>query len=333
MKKYSVLFCLLILGVNLLAQNKLSKVQEKCKNIYVWDFLDQNKDKNRTTNDLTEAVEEALTNVDECFVLQRRNLATLVNQAAIEKGVNSVKEMRYEITHALSGKGARLVLFGNVDMSARDACEVRLRIEDLATSRIVTAKSTRILYSEIADIDNRNKVVKRLVYGMIGKLYSEPVVQRQTRPYVAAAVQQPKRSNFTLSAKSTLDLIVGDCIGDSYNQTVTVNFTFINNGPNLEFNFPEGISGPAFASDDEGNQYTYVAYSLGGQLEKGGRYNSAITKQFFTGTKLRASITFSGIVPTIKKLVVVRIPFTKVLSGQSRSFEEVAFRDLNIQWR
>lgn len=150
MKKYSVLFCLLILSVNLLAQNKLSNIQERCKNIYVWDFLDQNKDKNRTTNDLTEAVEEALTNIDECFVLQRRNLATVVNQAAMEKGVNSVKEMRNEITHALSGKGARLVLFGNVDMSARDACEVRLRIEDLGTSRIVSSKSTRILYSEIA---------------------------------------------------------------------------------------------------------------------------------------------------------------------------------------
>lgn len=331
MKKYPVLFCLIILSSNLLAQNQLTKIQARCKNIYVWDFLDQDKNKNRTTNDITESVEEALTNIDECFVLQRRNLATLINHAAMEKGVNSVKEMRDEITHALAGKGARLVLFGNVDMSARDACEVKLRIEDLATSRIVTAKSTRILYSEIADIDNRNKVINRLVNGMVGKIYIEPR-QQQAKAYVPPIVQPPKQGNFTLSSKSGLDLTVGNCIGDAYNQTVTVNLTFINTGANVDFNFPNG-KGSAFATDEEGNQYTYTAYSLGGEMEKGGKYHSGITKEFFTGTKLRASITFSGIVPTVKKLVLIKIPFNKQLSGQSRSYEEVAFRDLDIQWR
>lgn len=169
MKKFSLLLLFMSLNLRTSAQNQPFRIQSRCRNIYVWDFLDQEKNKNRTTNDLTEAVEEALTNIDECFVLQRRNLANLINHATVEKGVNSIKEMRRELTGDLSGNGARFVLFGIIDMSARDACEVKLRIEDITTTHIVFEKSARILNSDIANIDTRNQIIYRLVCTLVGK--------------------------------------------------------------------------------------------------------------------------------------------------------------------
>jgi|GEM_PF-5299835 len=346
MKKHLFISLLVALSTNLFAQTRVLRIQSKCRNIYVWDFLDQDKNKNRTTNDLTEAVEEALTNIDDCFVLQRRNLATLVNHAAAEKGINSVKEMRYEITHALEGGGAKLVLFGVVDMSARDACEVKLRVEDLTTSRIISAKSTRILYAEIANIDNRNRVIKRLVSELVGKPFTElQTVQSREgfNPYrknlrISSPGQPdnssaaPNSRNFTLSPKSGLSLIMGTCTGDANNQTVTINFTFINNIANLVFKLPASYGGATFASDMDGNQYPLSYFSLGGETDKG--IYGELDKQFFTGTKLRASITFANILPSVKKLAVAKVQFSKAFFGQNYGdLEDLTFRDLAINWR
>lgn len=327
MKRYLGLFLLLGLSLNLFAQNQFSRISSKCKNIYVWDFLDQDKNKNRTTNDITEAIEEALTNIDECFVLQRRNLANLVNHAAAEKGINSVKEMKYEITHALAGSGAKLVLFGTVDMSARDACEVRLRIEDLTTSRIVTAKSTRVLYADIANIDNRNRVMYKLVSELIGKPYVAAARTKQDNIINPPASQTKKI--FTISSKNDLNLIVGECTGNAYNQTVTINFTFMNNSANLKFTMPSSMS-DSFAGDLDGNQYSPTSFSLGGQKQSYG----SIDKEFYTGTKLRASMTFGNILPGVKRLAVIKIPFYTVLSGKNDYLRgEVTFRDVDINWQ
>lgn len=334
MRKYITICVLWGVSLNLSAQEKVSRIQSRCRNIYVWDFLDQDKNKNRTTNDITEAVEEALTNIDECFVLQRRNLATLVNHAAAEKGISSVKEMRYEITHALSGSGAKLVLFGTVDMSARDACEVKLRVEDLATSRIVIAKSTRILYSKLADVDSRNTVIYQLVCQMVGKLYTVPPPKENVYKALQSKINPPvipKKSNgsFTIPSSSGLSLIMGTCVGDSYNQTVTINFTFINNIQNQVFAMPN-YSSSTFASDDEGNQYSCILYSLGGETSR----STGLSKQFFTGTKLRASITFGSILPSIKKLTVAKVRFNEDFEGGKDDFNgEVTFRDLEINWK
>lgn len=328
MKKYLSLFLLLSLSLSLSAQSRPPHLQSKCKDIYVWDFLDQEKNQNRNTRDITEAAEEALTNIDECFVLQRRNLATLLNHAAAEKGINSVKEMRYEITHALSGGGAKLVMFGTVDMSARDACEVKLRIEDLATSRIVTSKSTRVLNSELSNIDTRNIVISRLVHQLLGKPYAEPQLRKNTIMPVQSMENVGKKKNYTISAKSGIDLIMGECTGDAYNQTVTVNFTFTNNSPNMALAL---LSEPAFASDMDGNQYPLETTSLGGSPKV---KTYSLEREFYTGTKLKASVTFRNILPGVKTLAVVKISYHKRSIGLYDYFSgDITFRDLNINWR
>lgn len=210
------------LGLKPNAQNQLFRIQSRCKNIYVWDFSDQEKSKNRTTNDLTEAVEEALTNIDECFVLQRRNLANLINHAAAEKGVNSVKEMRQELTGALSGNGARFVLFGIIDMSARDACEVRLRIEDITTTHIVFEKSTRILNSDIANVDTRNRVIYRLVCALVGKTATDvpqgntEVKDSDTKNFINQETNNNDIAVMILNDRNDVDNSISTNVSDLY---------------------------------------------------------------------------------------------------------------------
>src|ERR1700740_994116 len=100
MKKYITLF-LIVYGSVVIAQ---PNYQTKCQNIYVWDFSDQTGQHNRTTNDLTNAVEEVLINADGCFVLERRKLATLLSHFQSEKGGQySIKDLRTEVTGTLSG--------------------------------------------------------------------------------------------------------------------------------------------------------------------------------------------------------------------------------------
>lgn len=85
-------------------------------------------------------------------------------------------------------------------------------------------------------------------------------------------------------------------------------------------------------TDMDGNQYQLSYFSLGGQTGKGAY--SSVDKQFFTGTKLRGSITFGNILPSVKKLPVTKVQFSKTFFGQNDGpWEYLTFRDLPTNWR
>jgi hypothetical protein len=132
--KSLIIFCLLV-SVSLGAQNS------KCQNIYVWEFIDQDNQKNNLTRDLTNSVEEALVNIGECSVLQRRKFGSLQAQLQNESNVQSVRDMKSNIINNLSTNGAELVLFGNIDSVDIGKYKLKLTIEDIKTTKILRMKS------------------------------------------------------------------------------------------------------------------------------------------------------------------------------------------------
>lgn len=156
----------LLFSISLGAQNP------NCQNIYVWEVYDQDNKKNNFTRSLTNSVEEALVNIGECSVLQRRRFGSLQAQLENESNVQSVREMKSNIIDSLSTYGAELVLFGNLYMISSKEYELQLRVENLKTSRILRMKSTEFDINDLSDNSTKDLIAEKLVYDLLGKQYS-----------------------------------------------------------------------------------------------------------------------------------------------------------------
>ena len=149
--------------------NSANAQNPRCHNVYVWDIVDENNQKNNYTKDLTNAVEEAFVNLSECEVLQRRNIGTLQSQLENEKNIQSVRDMKSNIINNLSTKGAELVVFGTLTTIGKKEFELQLRIENIATTKIIRMKSVDLEINDLVDNPRKRKMIVELVEDLIIK--------------------------------------------------------------------------------------------------------------------------------------------------------------------
>lgn len=132
-----VYFFLLSISTNILtAQNNL------CQNVYIWDFKTAGNERNFVTKTLSNEIEDILTQVNTCKILQRRKYADIQKQIDNEIQISNVEGISSYLKNQLRTIQAERVLFGEVEQDFSFNVNLRLRLEHLSTKQI---KTTSIL--------------------------------------------------------------------------------------------------------------------------------------------------------------------------------------------
>lgn len=130
--KLIYLFSLVIYANTLIGQNNL------CQNIYVWDFKSDRNERNSITNTLSNEVEDILTQLDSCKILQRRKYSDIQKQIDNEIQISDVESISSDLKIKLKTIQAERVLFGEVAQDFSFNVNLRLRLEHLSTKEIKT---------------------------------------------------------------------------------------------------------------------------------------------------------------------------------------------------
>lgn len=322
------------------SQNTNSEILERCNSIYVWDFTDHNKQQNRTTDDVTNAVEEALVNIAGCSILERRKIATLLNQQNAQIHLIATSASDLKNTKAFSTlqiQKAKLVLFGKVDMSARDKYEITLSIENLLTTKIVRKKSKGINAADLLDIDKRNTIIISFVNELLGNSQANNKEVKELPSAAAHPVPDSSASHtpinntypFFKDVFPGVDIKITAVKGSKDAQTVIVFFTIINqNAPNQTFglHIHDG-----YAQDKEGVHYPLVEIMLAG-TKNTRKYSEPLTSILFYNGKLACSATYANVMPSVNKLGIAVVPFIRQLNGERQLNANLNFADLIISW-
>ena len=136
--------------------------KEVCKNIYVWDFTDENGKKNNHTILITQEVENALTETS-CRVLQRRNYAKLSEQIENEDAIQSIEGMPSTINQELQSIKAETVLFGEVKMDFSSNIMLSVSFQNLLTKEILKSEFIFLAGEDAHNIQKRQKKIKDFI--------------------------------------------------------------------------------------------------------------------------------------------------------------------------
>ena len=260
--------------------NAANSQNAKCHNIYVWDIVDENNQKNNYTKDLTNAVEEAFVNLSECQVLQRRNIGTLQAQLENEKNIQSVRDLKSSTINSLSTNGAELVVFGTLTTIGKKEFELQLRIENLSTTRIVRMKSIDLEINDLVDNPRKRRAVTELVEDLIIK-------QGDSK-----SVDPPAQPGYKVKNCLTgYEKKITSCVGNIGAQTATISFEFKHNRPHQNLWIGASQS-TAYGSKEE---FKSKLATLGNSKGMGPR--SIIP----TDIAITGSITFINVLPSNKK--------------------------------
>lgn len=304
----SILFFLLISFV----VNFTNAQNSKCHNIYIWDIVDENNQKNNYTKDLTNAVEEAFVNLGECQVLQRRNIGTLQSQLENEKNIQSVRDLKSNIINSLSTNGAELVVFGTLTTIGKKEFELQLRIENLASTKIIRMKSIDLEINDLVDNQRKKRAIVELV---------EDLIIKQGDPKQVESVPTGYKIKNCLNG---YEIKITSCTGNIGEQTVTISFEFKHNRPHQNLWIMASRS-KAYGSKEE---FKSKLATLGNS--KGTSPRSVIP----TDIAITGSIKFINVLPSNKKI-------DKALIGLSSSNKdgngdkqncELEISNIPIQW-
>lgn len=118
--------------------NSLNGQNDLCQNIYVWDFKTDRNERNSITNTLSNEVEDILTQLDSCKILQRRKYIDIQKQIDNEIQISNVESISSDLKMKLKTIQAERVLFGEVAQDFSFNVNLRLRLEHLSTKEIKT---------------------------------------------------------------------------------------------------------------------------------------------------------------------------------------------------
>ena len=136
---------------------------EFCRNVYLWDFETVRKEKNDITEQLTNEVEDAFSQISSCKILQRRRYAELEEHRVNEEGIMDVQGLSSKVKEELQTIRAEMVLFGEIEQDFSFNIKLRLRLQILATSQILRTISGVIKGSEMINVEKRKGAIQRIV--------------------------------------------------------------------------------------------------------------------------------------------------------------------------
>lgn len=156
-----LLLCFLLISSSVFSQKEI------CKNIYVWDFTNENNQKNQHTKMLMQEVEDALTNTS-CRVLQRRNYASLSEQIDNENAIQTIEGMSSTISNELQSIKAETVLFGKVQMDFSGNIMLNVSFQNLLTKEILKSESLMLAGEEAHNMGKRRQKIASFISHCVG---------------------------------------------------------------------------------------------------------------------------------------------------------------------
>ena len=190
-----------------------------CQNIYVWEFSPINGERDRTTRILTDQVEELLTQINICSVLDRRREILLKDRVEEEKAIFRSSEIPQDIDHLLQVQLAERILFGEVHAEYGGNIFLRLTIDLLGTKQILISESIYLEGSAASDPRERKSVLKKLLEKMLGISPLNPIAPTyhtqsfQIRTYTPKAILVKKGDEIVIHPSGSM--IIGEWLGTS----------------------------------------------------------------------------------------------------------------------
>lgn len=164
MKKYLLLSAALYIGFQV---NSFGQRQDICRNLYVWPFTDAAGQKTLESKMLTDEVEEVLTQISGCLVLQRRNFASLTAQVENERAIQSLENLPVSIDEGLNTIRAETVLFGTVNQDFTGNISLQVSFQSLNSKRILLQNSIFLMGQEAQNVYNRREKIRQFILACI----------------------------------------------------------------------------------------------------------------------------------------------------------------------
>lgn len=164
MKKYLLLSAALFIGFQVSA---FGQRQDICRNLYVWPFTDAAGQKTLESKMLTNEVEEVLTQISGCLVLQRRNFASLTAQVENERAIQSLENLPVSIDEGLNTIRAETVLFGTVNQDFTGNISLQVSFQSLNSKRILLQNSIFLMGQEAQNVYNRREKIRQFILACI----------------------------------------------------------------------------------------------------------------------------------------------------------------------
>jgi len=133
-----------------------------CQKIYVLDFKTVKNERDFLSNTLSNEVEDALSQIDDCKILQRRKYADIQKQVDNEIQISNVEDLSDDLRKKLKTIQAERVLFGEIEQDFSFNVNLRLRLENLYTKQI---KTTTVLIEgdKMIDPSLRTEVIHNAI--------------------------------------------------------------------------------------------------------------------------------------------------------------------------
>lgn len=180
LKQTILIFSCLMFSLSSYGQENL------CANTYLWDFKTVNDERNFVTERLSNEVEDILSQIAECKIIQRRRYAEIQRQVDNEVQISNVEGISYDLISQLKTIQAEHVLFGVVEQDFSFNVSLRLRLEHLQTKQIKTA-TILIPADKMIDPELRVRVIKTGISDLLG-IQSTNTLTQKTNSYTAQVV-------------------------------------------------------------------------------------------------------------------------------------------------
>lgn len=138
-----------------------------CQNCYIWDFSNEDGERNQTTRLLSNDIEDLLSQYDQCTIIQRSKFAKLQEQILNEESVQSVSLGNPDISYELKLIKAQTVIFGLVGRDFQGNVSLRLSFENLKTSQ-VKSNTIFIVNNDFYDFEKRRQKLRILLNNFLG---------------------------------------------------------------------------------------------------------------------------------------------------------------------
>ena len=145
-----------------------SQHPDYCEDIYVWEFSPINGERDRITRILTDQVEEILTQISSCTVLDRKRDTFLKDRVEHEKAIQRSSQIPQDINHLLKVKLAERILFGEVHAEYGGNILLRLTIDHLGSKQILISKSIYLEGNEASNPREREIALRRSLEEILG---------------------------------------------------------------------------------------------------------------------------------------------------------------------
>lgn len=283
-----------------------------CSNVYLWDFKSSTNERNHVTKALSNEVEDILTQMNECKVLQRRIYSDIQKQVENETQISNVEGISYDLKKKLKTIQAERVLFGEVEQDFSFNVNLRLRLEHLQTKQIKT-KTILLMAEKMINPKLRTEVIKKELSELLGLKNVE-------------SIRTPQRN----STKPEYDPInieghkieLEGCSKEGGNLKCYLHITSIGKD-RLIYLMAKNYQGETIVVDEFGKNYTSNGVKLGEYYSPSNIYQ----KEIFEDVRTPLEYTFNDFSSKTNLIKVLKLD----IHTEELQFTDVKFRNIQIE--